>query len=311
MPDKYKKDISIEVLVGLFMFTILIALGVFTIVLSRQNFLQKKYPITVVFDEVGGLREGDRVFLRGTQVGVVDSTHLENNHVLVQSDLKVAIQFREGYRVEVVAASMLGGKALKLYEGPLRADPLSPDTVIRGEPPIDILEELGIAAVGLRGMADEVAAGKGTLGKLINDEEMYAQMKSMMANLNQITECLLHGEGTIGKLLSKDDDTYEQINEMVANLNQVSERLASGEGTLGKLLSKNDQLYQDIQASAASIRGITEKMESGGGTIGRLLEDDQLYVDARELLEELRAAVDDMRETSPVTTFSTIFFGAF
>ncbi|MBI9020672.1 MAG: MCE family protein [Verrucomicrobia bacterium] len=276
MPDKYKKDISIEVLVGLFMFIVLIALGVFTIVLSRQNFLQKKYPIKVVFTEVGGLREGDHVFLRGTQVGVVKSTHLEDNVVVVQADLDVPTNFREGYKVEVMASSMLGGKLLKIYEGPQGTPVLPPSAVILGEKPIDILEELGVAVSGIKGMAEDVAAGEGTLGKLIKDDEMYEELKGTMKNLHL-----------------------------------VSDRLANGEGTLGKLLSEDDQLYQDVQASAANIRSITEKIDAGGGTIGRLVEDDQIYVEAQKLLEELRAAIDDMRETSPVTTFSTIFFGAF
>jgi len=276
MPDKHKKDISIEVLVGLFMFIILIALGVATIVLSRQNFLEKKYPIEVKFENVGGLREGDHVFLRGTQVGVVKSTHLENDHVIVRSDLEVPTQFREGYKVEVVASSMLGGKVLKIYEGPLESPPLSPDEQVCGRIPIDILDELGIAVTGIREMSENVSAGEGTLGKLLTDDAMY-----------------------------------EEMSQMAENLNQISERLVNGEGTLGKLLSKEDELYQDVQASASNIRSITAKINEGGGTIGKLVEDDTLYVEAQKLLEELRAAIDDMRETSPVTTFSTIFFGAF
>jgi len=276
MPDKYKKDISIEVLVGLFTFVILIALGVFTIVLSRQNFLQEKYPIEVRFENIGGLRDGDHVFLRGTQVGVIKTTLLQDNHVLVRTDLDVPVRFREGYKVEVVAASMLGGKMLRIFEGPLDSALIDKGGVIRGELPIDILDELSVAVAGLRDMTEDVASGEGTLGKLIKDEEMYAEMKGMLENLKQ-----------------------------------VSERLVNGEGTLGKLLSKDDVLYQDIQDSAANIENLTAKINEGKGTLGKLVEDDQLYLEAQKLLEELRAAIDDMRETSPVTTFGSVVFGAF
>jgi phospholipid/cholesterol/gamma-HCH transport system substrate-binding protein len=97
----------------------------------------------------------------------------------------------------------------------------------------------------------------------------------------------------------------------MANLQDVSVRLANGEGTLGKLLSEDDKLYQDLSASMANLRTITDKVGSGEGTLGKLINDDQVYTEAQKLLGELRAAIDDMRETSPVTTFSTIFFGAF
>jgi phospholipid/cholesterol/gamma-HCH transport system substrate-binding protein len=276
MSDKYHKDLSIEVLVGFFMFIILIALGVFTIVLSRQNFLKKTYPVAITFDRISGLRNGDNVFLRGMKVGVVKSTILENNHVVIRADLDVPVQFRKGYKVEVVASSMLGGKQLKINEGPLNAAPLPETAEIAGTTPTDILEEVGAAVAGIRGMTDQISEGKGTLGKLIKDETVYNDLQAT-----------------------------------VSNLKEVSGRLANGEGTLGKLLSKDDQLYQDLSESMANVRSITDKIGSGDGTLGKLVNDDQMYNEAQRLLGELRAAIDDMRETSPVTTFSTVFFGAF
>jgi phospholipid/cholesterol/gamma-HCH transport system substrate-binding protein len=303
MSDKYTKELSIEVLVGFFMFVILIALGVFTIILSRQNFLQKRYPVAVLFSEVSGLREGDPVFLRGMKVGVVKETALDNSHVVVRADLDVPVQFREGYKVEVVASSMLGGKQLKIEEGSLSAALLPEDALITGTEPTDILEELGAAVAGLRQMTDQVSAGKGTIGKLIQDDELYN-------NLRDVSAKLAHGEGTIGKLLNE-ETVYNDLKTTMSNLQEVSGRLANGEGTLGKLLAKDDQLYQDISATMTNLRTITDKVGSGEGTLGKLVNDDAIYVEAQKLLKELRAAIDDMRETSPVTTFSTVLFGAF
>jgi phospholipid/cholesterol/gamma-HCH transport system substrate-binding protein len=310
MSDKYNKDLSIEVLVGFFMFIILIALGVFTIILSRQNFLQKRYPVAVTFAEVSGLREGDPVFLRGMKVGVVNATVLENHHVVVRADLDVPVEFREGYKVEVVASSMLGGKQLKIDEGPLSGLPLPEGSRIAGTEPTDILEELGAAVAGIREMTDQVSSGKGTLGKLINEDAVYNSLQETLANLRDVSAKLVKGEGTVGKLLN-DETVYTDLQATMSNLKDVSGRLANGEGTLGKLLSKDDQLYQDISATMTNLRTITDKVGSGEGTLGKLVNDDRIYVEAEKLLGELRAAIDDMRETSPVTTFSTVLFGAF
>jgi phospholipid/cholesterol/gamma-HCH transport system substrate-binding protein len=310
MSDKYNKDLSIEVLVGFFMFIILIALGVFTIVLSRQNFLQKKYPLAVRFDQVSGLRDGDNVFLRGMKVGVVKETALDNGHVVVRADLDVPVQFREGYKVQVADSSMLGGKQLSIDEGPLGAPALPEGTPIVGAKPIDILEEVGAAVAGIRQMTDKISAGEGTLGKLIHDEAVYNNLQEMMINLRDVSEKLAQGEGTLGKLLN-DETLYADLQSTMTNLKDISGRLANGEGTLGKLLSKDEQLYQDLSSSMANLREITGKIGSGDGTLGKLINDDEMYVEAQKLLAELRAAIDDMRETSPVTTFSTVFFGAF
>jgi phospholipid/cholesterol/gamma-HCH transport system substrate-binding protein len=310
MSDKYHKDLSIEVLVGFFMFIILIALGVFTIILSRQNFFKKTYPVAISFDRISGLRDGDNVFLRGMKVGVVKETVLTNNHVVVSADLDVPVQFRKGYKVEVVASSMLGGKQLKIDEGSLDAPLIPEDAVINGTTPTDILEELGAAVAGIREMTDQISAGKGTLGKLIKDDAVYNSLQETLANLRDVSDKLVKGEGTVGKLIN-DETVYNDLKSTMDNLNEVSGRLANGEGTLGKLLAKDDQLYQDISATMTNLRTITDKVGTGEGTLGKLVNDDKLYDEAGKLLGELRAAIDDMRETSPVTTFSTVLFGAF
>ncbi|MBN2560002.1 MAG: hypothetical protein JXQ75_03630, partial [Phycisphaerae bacterium] len=58
-------------------------------------------------------------------------------------------------------------------------------------------------------------------------------------------------------------------------------------------------------------REVATKLNSGEGTLGKLAQDDELYEEAKRLLHELRATVDDFRETAPITTFTSIFFGAF
>lgn len=303
MPDKYKKDLSIEVLVGFFMFIILIALGVFTIVLSRQNFLQKKYPVSFSFEEVSGLRDGDNVFLRGMKVGVVKDTKIKDNRVFVHADLDEPVHFRQGYKVEVLDSSVLGGKQLAIYEGPLNAPAIAEDAIIYGKSPVNLLDELSETVVSIKRVMDQISSGQGTLGKLIYDDAVYDNIKEVTAKLSA-------GEGTLGKLIN-DETVYADLQSTMSSLKDVSGRLQNGEGTLGKLLSQDDQLYQDLSASMTNLKEITGKISSGDGTLGKLVNNDEMYVEAQKLLGELRAAIDDMRETSPVTTFSTIFFGAF
>jgi len=73
MKNRKAKELSMEVLVGTFMFGMLIVLCIFTIVLSRENFFQKTYPFEVVFDDIMGLRDGDNVVMRGMTVGKIKS----------------------------------------------------------------------------------------------------------------------------------------------------------------------------------------------------------------------------------------------
>jgi phospholipid/cholesterol/gamma-HCH transport system substrate-binding protein len=310
MNNKHRREVTIEILVGLFMFTVLIALGIFTIVLSRENLLKKSYPYEFVFSEVNGLREGDNVFLRGMNIGRVKQTQLENSRVHVFVALDVPMTLRQGYSIDVVDASMLGGKFLKVYEGPEDAEPLGEHVTIIGSKPVDVLGQLSQAVDGLQQMIDAVSSGEGTLGMLLKDDSMYKNMLTVSEDLKVIGERLVKGEGTIGKLL-KEDVVYDDAKVLMANLRGVSDRIVTGEGLIGKLMSKDDQLYQDLSATMANANSITESISNGEGTLGRLVRDAKLYDETALLVEDVRAAVDDLREASPITSFGSVIFGAF
>ncbi len=310
--NKYRREVSIEILVGLFMFTVLIALSIFTIVLSSENLLKKSYPYEFVFSEISGLREGDNVFLRGMNVGRVKQTDLQDGHVRVYVSLDVPLHLRHGYKIDVVDASMLGGKHLKIYEGPDDATILGENVTILGSKPVDMIVELGEAINGFQSMIDSVNAGEGTLGKLLEDETVYGNIVQVSEDLKQIISRLEGGEGSLGRLLSTDDgQLYEDGKTLMANLRTISQNLADGKGSLGKMMSADDMAYDDLQATLVAIRSISESISEGEGTLGRLVRDAKLYDETTLLVEDIRAAVDDLREASPITSFGSVLFGAF
>ncbi len=310
--NKYRREVSIEILVGLFMFTVLIALSIFTIVLSSENLLKKSYPYEFVFSEISGLREGDNVFLRGMNVGRVKQTDLQDGHVRVYVSLDVPLHLRHGYKIDVVDASMLGGKHLKIYEGPDDATILGENVTILGSKPVDMIVELGEAINGFQSMIDSVNDGEGTLGKLLKDETVYGNIVQVSEDLKQIISRLEGGEGSLGRLLSTDDgQLYEDGKTLMANLRAISQNLADGKGTLGKMMSGDDMAYDDLQATLVAIRSISESISEGEGTLGRLVRDAKLYDETTLLVEDIRAAVDDLREASPITSFGSVLFGAF
>ncbi len=285
-----------EVTVGAFMFMVLLALGFFTIVLSRQNVFSRSYAVEVIFENVKGLREGDNVFVRGVSVGKIKSLQIKTDGVHTLVTLQQPIALHEDYKIEILPSSVLGGRYLNIYEGSNGKPLLSKATQIMGETPVDLI--------------DEATRTTQLIKKALEEGGILENLKATMAQLKDITGKLSKGEGTLGKLLT-DEKMYNDLAQIADNLKNVSQRLSDGKGTLGKLMSEDDHLYEDVAASAASLKVITASVERGDGTLGKLVKDDKLYEEARILLHELRATVDDFREVAPITTFSSIFFGAF
>ena len=310
--NKYRREVTIEILVGLFMFVVLIALGIFTIVLSQENLLKKSYPYEFVFSEIGGLREGDNVFLRGMNIGRVKQTDLQESHVRVYVTLDVPINLRHGYKIDVVDSSMLGGKNLKIFEGPEDAQEIGENMTVLGSKPVEMIEEMGRALSGFQDTINAVNAGEGTLGKLLKDETVYNNIAQISKDFSKIMSRLEGGEGSLGMLLAADDgQLYDDGKALMANLRMISQNLADGKGTLGQLMSGEDTAFQDLEATLASVRSISESISEGEGTLGKLVRDAKLYDETTLLVEDIRAAVDDLREASPITSFGSVLFGAF
>jgi len=293
----YSDELKMEVVVGAFMVMVFLGLGYFTIILSRDKWFGDKHNLTVTFQHVMGLREGDNVVARGMPVGKVKTLTLENDGVHIVASLDQQLHLREKYRITIVSTSMLGGRQMEIDEGPASGPELKDDVPLVGETPIDLLADAGE-------VMSELKKGLTTGGVISNVQNIASQLSDVSTRLNS-------GKGTLGKLLSEDDTLYKDLASTVASLKDVAERVNKGEGTLGKLLSSDDKLYQDLSSAVASLKSIAAQIDNGEGTIGKLVKDDTVYEEVKKAIGEVRSTIDDYRETAPVVTFTSIFFGAF
>jgi phospholipid/cholesterol/gamma-HCH transport system substrate-binding protein len=331
------REMTMELIVGTFVFMVLLALGYFTIVLGRASLFEKKFPFEVEFQDVMGLRKDDNVVLRGMTVGKVKSLRLSDGRVRVLALMDNPIKLRTDYKIVIVTTSILGGRYLEIREGTAASPELPSDVLPQGDRPFDLMAEaastiheiraslneggiltnLESSIASIKDVTAKINRGEGTIGKLVNDDGMYNDVQGTMkefrevaGKLQAIADKVVKGEGTLGKLIA-DDSLYTNVQAVAVNLREISDRLNQGEGTLGKLLSKDDQLYRDLSSTAASMKDITGKIEHGEGLLGKLVNDETLYNDVKSAVNEVRAAVDDYRETSPVVSFTTLLFGAF
>ncbi|NLE68193.1 MAG: MCE family protein [Lentisphaerae bacterium] len=329
------KELTMEVMVGTFMFAVLLGLCIFTIVLSREKFFSAAFPFEVVFEDVMGLRSGDNVVIRGMIVGEIKELKLSDGGVLLRCETERPIRLREGFKIQIIASSILGGRYLQIDEGPVEGPEIPAGAEIRGTPPKELmneaaevvaevrkalkekqtLENLGDAVESIKLISARINSGEGTIGRLVNDPQLYddardvvnelklsirergllAKLENSAANLEEVTDKINRGEGTVGMLVN-DDTLYNDAAAIVSDLRaSIQQR----------------QLLGNLEKSMANIEEITRKINQGEGTVARLVNDDDLYKEIQRTISDARAALDDLRETSPITTFSSVFFGAF
>ena len=113
----------------------------------------------------------------------------------------------------------------------------------------------------VNGLLSGVADGRGTVGKLMTDDQLYVSLLSTVNKVDKVAGKLNSDEGSLGLLLS-DDQLYRNLSELTANLNEVSATLAGGEGTIGKLLS-DEEIYrlmkETLKNANSAAQGLDEQ----------------------------------------------------
>lgn len=335
-----RNDVTAEIVVGAFMFVILVILLTVTLVISQNRFFERAYFLQVNFPNIGGLKTGEPVFMRGVRVGNVNEINVPTRGRGVDVTLRLTreVELHEDYRFIIEPASMLGGMRLVIEEGSENLPVLTGTDLenLRGLPVANllddatqalnavrdalengILDDIRAFTANLREISDKVNQGEGTIARLINDDSLHRDLEGVLANVRSTTAVIAAGEGTLGRLIH-DATIANELEASLANVRaftedakNISNRLEKGEGTLGRLLSNDDAVYEDLRATVAALREFTAALNNQQGTLGLLINEDGIYRQVEALLNEARATLDDFRETSPITTFSSIFFGAF
>ncbi|MFW6157875.1 MAG: MlaD family protein, partial [Planctomycetota bacterium] len=109
-----------EMLVGV-VFAVAVGIALFgTVAASGFRFFRPTETWRVRLDRIGGLQEGDEVWIRGYPMGVVDEIRFSREDYAFWLTLKMdrGAPIFEGYDIQVGEQSALGGRFLKIEPGP-------------------------------------------------------------------------------------------------------------------------------------------------------------------------------------------------
>ena len=247
---------------------------------GQGGFAWQRYELKTRFPNVQGLKSGAVVRVAGVDVGKVTAIDFVGADVQVTLGVNKENQGRitEQSRASIGSLSLLGEPIIEispssqgtpLEDGAFIAAARTPGQIA------DVAENATETLEQARGLIQEIRQGRGTVGKLFADDQMYKEMNDLVSSAQAVATSLNKGQGTIGMLI-KDPEAYRQANAALANLQEITRRISAGEGSLGKLL-KDDALANSISAASGNLEQVTGRLARGEGTAGKLLTDQQLY----------------------------------
>ncbi len=298
-----KKDISwSELKVGVL---IIIALAILTaiivLVLGVESPFARRYTLYTYLPNTGGLRPDSPVMLEGVTAGQVVEYEFVSGDLEkgVRIKMRLLKKYQDRIRTDSIAKlrslGLLGDKYIEITQGTPNGRILAEGEVITGAPPLDLdeliakgthtFDNLSVTVDNIKSITQGILNGEGTVGKLMRDDSLFN-------NVNETTRKLHEGQGTVAQLLN-DAKLYKELSTTAENLRKISARIDNGEGAAGKLIS-DKELGESIQSSVKRIDGILAKMEKGEGTLGKLSTDPALYNNLNKVTSNLGPITDQM-----------------
>jgi phospholipid/cholesterol/gamma-HCH transport system substrate-binding protein len=342
MPDHRKvrwSQLRIGV-VAIAAFAILFVM-VFLLTSTKGGIFKHDVLLRTYMDDASGLGDGTAVRLNGITIGYLDGLQLTG-----ASDPKRAVGFNmlvePSYLAQIPvdsvvgigAANLLGDKFLNITKGqsaehvkagaelqPLESQDIPEllkqmatllGTFQRSVNRVDALlagveagkgnlgkllkdEDLyntinAITGEGKKLLVD-IRTGNGTLSKLIYDNKLYDEVRAPLQRVDAILAGVQAGQGTVGKAL-QDPALFDEAKQTIAELDKLVAGVNAGQGTVGKAM-KDEELYRQAVTLVNRLNGTMEKISAGQGTVGQLLVNPQLYETLSSTLEEMQSVLKD------------------
>src|SRR5437870_6485599 len=277
------------------------------------------------FIDANGLREGSEVRLAGVRIGKVDKIKLLTPSELLNEpnpkkiDVSMSIdskidgvpateRIRSDSTTQQTSSSLLGGEMMvNITPGTAVGSairdgqelPSSPSSTMNdlATSGTDLAQRLSKLSDQLNEVVKNVREGKGTVGRLFNDEALYNNLNATIRDAEDLAAQIKSGKGSAGRLIY-DEALYNNANAIAANLKQVSEDIRAGRGSAGKFIS-SDEMYNKVNRladrvnhSMDQIDNIVADVNAGRGTLGKLIKDEAIYNDARTAIARFNTTTE-------------------
>lgn len=298
-----------QVRAGVFIFAALLFIAAGVLLMGQKTkMFTPKGELRVVMDDVAGLKEGAPVWLAGVEVGVVTDLRFSRPETSNEVEIKLQIdkdalkKIGPDSKITIKTRGLMGEKyvditpSLHYFEHPA--------TVLRGTAVIkldDVVQKAGVTFEKINTIVDNISQGKGTLGKLTNDTELYTSIVKLTREMYSLAVTINRGNGTLGRL-NRSPEPFDKLISILNRADKTLQDIQASEGTLNKLIydktlyAKLTELADRSIQAAEDVRELNRRITSKEGTLGMLINDREFYDKGLSLLTRADNSVKSIEE---------------
>lgn len=200
-----------------------------------------------------------------------------------------------GTTSQIATIGLLGDKYVRIIPGPPSDNPLGDGSVIpsvraaglagamEGLP--ETIDRVNRMLEHMENLAADIDTGSSTLSRLIKDPELA----------DKVVRLIDRSSALMADLESSASSMTADFKSITSDFHALSEELVNGQGTIGKLL-KDPEPFDNIVSATAHLDTLLTKIDSGEGTAGQLVHDQELYENLKNLMARMNTLTKDLMD---------------
>lgn len=178
--------------------SLLLLAGLIFLIGKQRNLFSRTFLVYANFKNIAGTKEGNFVRFAGINIGTVETITIIND-TTVQLALNIDDKVRQYIKTDAVASigsdGLMGDKLILIAPGSdgspvakngdhlLSANPLNVDKIMNNL--AKIADNATVLTAGLADIVTKVNEGKGSLGRLMNNDNLARKMENTVATANE------------------------------------------------------------------------------------------------------------------------------
>ncbi len=310
--------VGVFIVVGILIFVV----GLLTLGGQKKTF-EKKIHVKAVFDDVGGLQEGNNVWYSGVKVGTIREINFTPDskvEVIMNIETKAQPFIKKDAKAKISSEGFIGNKIVVLSGGSPTGPAIAEDDIVAVENGLNTDEILAtfqknnqnlLAITGnIKMISERLEAGEGSVGKLLKDETLANTLEAAVVSLRQASTNAQRLTAQVSDYAAKLQSPGSLTNDLVTDT-LIFSNLRSTAAQLSAFSKSANVVSDNLKLASNNIKEVSENLNSSGSPAGVLLHDKEAGENLKRTLANLQAGSQKLDENLEALQHNFLLRGFF
>jgi phospholipid/cholesterol/gamma-HCH transport system substrate-binding protein len=315
-------------IVGIF---ILLGLAIFIVTIltlgSQKKTFESSITVKSFFDDVNGLQKGNNIWFSGVKVGTVKKVTLTGKGK-VEVDMNIESHSRQFIRKDAKAKistdGLIGNKIIEIYGGTLNAgeiesgDLLGNTKLLSTDAMMNTLsknnDNLFEITNDFKVISNRLVEGKGSVGKLLSNDSVANEINATTLILKRAADNLEKLAYNVSAYTAKLSTKGSLANDLITDT-VVFNRLRSTVSQLQEVTATSKEVINNLNASSNTLNNgmntLNNSLNNKNTPLGMLLNDEKSAANIKVILKNLNSSSQKLDENLEALQHNFLLRGFF